>query len=1023
MSKAVAFVSPFSSGPGGSRFELLVATFYLTSMLKGEIPLGYDNGGLIESVKLQQRNKGNPVDDVVIQSQKGELSIQVKHSVRFTSNKSKTSGKYPEFYEALSQCWSLFNSASFKRDIDCFGIAFNEATIPIKTRSNLNDTIDWAKRERTVKSYLKQLGKSEEKKKYFDIFQDLLSDISETHIDDNTTWEFIRHFVILPFDFNQSSGHSTNELQNKLLDISKFKSPDNAKTLLSILYYLATDYAITGGEHDCFSLEKRLPMNVYAPINNVSSYILQKNLELHLKQKIEREIKSKKYIPGLFTESPNANEDLRIFSDPVLFIQKIVEDLQRVDVYLYNEFATKLNFPLLKIEPPNTFRMPNTISDAIDVSDILKNYVSSIIKDLKDLDPYKGKKIKKYVTDTNRSLFKAVDYRFYGCILSVQHELERIEHGLGLIKSQVLIIEGKAASGKTNFICNFADRTLRTRQQTSFYITGYDLSNEATTTSLRLYLINRFNEEYDGKLSRLSPDIEKICLKEKKPVLIIIDGINEHSDLSHFAGQLEQVIEEFTSTIYIKFILTCRSENFDKRFSNLKTASFADKLSVIQNFSHNIAPIHKKFMIHVYFKYFKLICHPSEEVIDTFIKNPLILRLFCEGYGSENGKNDVTIGPLYSIHLSILFDRYNSRISNHFEKKYPDTGFKRKYGELLNKLADYMLINKKFSNVPVNSISSEFDRIVAILVNEGVILRKDLPDKKSITLDSEVLNFTYDEFRDYILADYLVKIISVDNFDRFKELFAELVSPDCPVSEGIGYYTFVISRRDHNKRILGYLKTLDNYDEIYIRAIFTIDNSLIFQEDLETIKRLFQKDSHIVELIYSGLLHRRDKTEFPILNIWLFFDLVSQLNKSEYIRLIRPIFSLSHNWLDATYDGIKNIIGGCTKLTIEFDAYTSLIEILICLSPRVNSYELFFEIAKKHPKLTTSLLKKYLENPESYVGETMWHILAFSQLKAFYNDEIYRLALTIRNTGSTEKAHDLQTSIDFFISTLEGQND
>lgn len=53
----------------------------------------------------------------------------------------------------------------------------------------------------------------------------------------------------------------------------------------------------------------------------------------------------------------------------------------------------------------------------------------------------------------------------------------------------------------------------------------------------------------------------------------------------------------------------------------------------------------------------------------------------------------------------------------------------------------------------------------------------------------------------------------------------------------------------------------------------------------------------------------------------------------------------------------------------------------------------------------------------------MWGILAFSQLKAFYNDEIYRLALKIKNTGSTKKTHDLQTSIDFFILTMEGQND
>jgi len=1019
MPKIITPVNPFSTGPGGSHFELLVATFYYTQMLKGEFPLGFHDEGLIESVKLQQRNKDNPVDDVVIQTHTGVLSIQVKHSVRFTNNKSKTNWKYPDFYEALSQCWSLFKSAGFNCGIDRFGIAFNEAIFPIKTRGNINDTLDWAKQETSVESYLTQLKKFQEKKIFFDIFQELLSDISGTPVDDETTWDFIRHFVILPFDFNNISGHSANELLNKLRDIAKFHSADNAKSLLSILYYIATKSAISGGGHDCFSLEKQLPMNVYAPINNVSSYILQKNLELQLIRKIEREIKSKKYIPGLFTESPNANEELRIFCDPVLFIQKIVEDLLRVDIYYYNEYAIKLNFPLIKIELPNGFQLPHTVEDTIRASENLKEYVSRILANLKDFDPYSGKEIKNYVNKTNRSLFETTNHRFYACNSTLQRELGRIEHCLHLIKSQILIIEGKAASGKTNFICNFADRTLRKRQQTSFYITGYDLSNEATTTTLKQFLINRFNEDYDGKITRLIPDVEKICLKDKKPVLIIIDGINEHSNLSHFAGQLEDVIEEFVSTISIKFILTCRSENFDKRFSNLKIASFADKVSVIHDLSNKIPPIHKKFMIHAYFHHFKIKCHPSKNVIDRFVKNPLILRLFCEAYGSEDGENFVTIGQLDTIHLAGLFDRYNQRMSEHFEKKYSDTDFKRKYRQLLNILAVKMLDSKEFSNVPMNSISGEFDTVISILVNEGVILRKDLTEKTSLTEDSEVLNFTYDEFRDYVLADYLTKVVSRDNFDSFKDQFSKLVAPECPVAEGLGHYSFVISRRDNNLKVMEHLKSLDNFDEIFIRAIFTIDNSLISQEDIETFKRIFLKDSKTVEQIYSVLINRRDKTDFPKLNIWILFEIIAQLNQFDYRRLIFPIFSLSPDWIENTSDTIKEIIDICTPETIELDTNSSLIELLICLSPILPSFELLLEIVDKHPKVALSKIKPYLSNNESYITQTLWDEIAYCHLKVFFDDDIIHIASELQHSPSINSTPYLRTSINYFLSKEE----
>jgi hypothetical protein len=1026
MSKTPPAVNPFSSGPGGSQFELLVATYYLTAMLKGEIPLGYNEGGIIESVKLQQKNNDNPVDDVVVQCQNGVLSIQVKHTVRFSNNKNKNNGKTPEFYDALSQCWSLYNTVKFNRDTDYFGIAFDETIFPQETRRNLNNTLDWAKRKKTVKAYLTQLGKYVGKRKYFDIFQELLSDISESPVDDVTTWDFIRHFVILPFDFNQISGHSSNDLQNKLLDIAKSRSSDNARNLLSCLYFLATEYALAGGELDCYSVEKYLPKNSYVPINGGSLYTLQKNLEMQLNHKIDREIKSRKYIPGIFTEVPKANDELRIFSDPVLFMQKIVEDLQKTDILLYNEFAAKVGYPLFKIELPKEIQMPSNLTEAIDASDILKEYVSGLIKKLEDLEPYKGKSVKKYVNSTNQSRFEVIKSRLYGCNRSLQWKFQDINHSLCLIKSQILIIKGRAASGKTNFICNFTDRTLKSRQQPSFYITGYDLSNEAVTTPLKEFLINRFNEEYDGKFSRLLPDIEKICSKNRKPLLIIIDGLNEHSNISQFAGQLEQVVEEFTSTIYIKFILTCRSENFDKRFANLYVSSFADRISEIPNYSIEIPPIHEKYMIHVYFNHFKINCALSENVVNKFIKNPLILRLFCEAYGSEDKQKSVTLKPLNNIRLDALFIKYNKRISDHFERKYPDASFKRKYLELLNELANYMICNNAFTNVPQNSLSDKYDKIIQILINEGVILRIDLPEESSIIGDTESLSFTYDEFRDYILADYLITKISRLNFDQFKELLSNLVIPKCPVAEGVGHYTFLISRRRGNQEILNFLKTLDNYEDIFIRAIFAIDDSLVTQEDIETLQRLFRKDTHTTERIYSGLINRRDKKTFPNLNIWLFLDSVAQFSKSDYMRLISPIFSSPFKDVQKTCDDIKKLLDNCTSDTIEFDSNTSLIEMIICLTPvfshpsrdyyNICPTDLLLEVMDNHTKLTISLIKKYIKNPDSYIAQTLWPKIVYWQFKSFPDNEIYSIAKKIQSSNSFSGSPHLNYIIASFLS-------
>lgn len=1026
MSKTISAVSPFSTGPGGSRFELWVAEFYLSAMLKEELPLGFESGGLIFSVSLQQRNKENPVDDIVIKAETGTLSIQVKHTIRFTNNLPKSSGKSPEFYDALNQCWNLYTDNKFHKEIDCFGIAFNVASYAKSSKTDIEDTVNWAKKEISVVSYLKQLKKFKNKYHYFTIFRDILTDISENAVDEETTWNFLRHLVLLPFDFSQGSSHSYNELLNKLKDISKMHSAENAKILQTTLYDLATRYAITGGELDTYSLEKQLPLGIYTSnTSHQTSYNLQKNLSLQLERKIVQEKNSKKYIPGVFLEIPHAKDELRFFSDPVLFIQKTVQDLKKIDTYLYNEAAYKLNFPQIDILLPEEFQLPSNLQDTIIAAENLKEYVSGLITYLKSINPYQGKEISQYLDAANSPLFEEIKHYLWGAHQHIQWDLEKIERNLNLLNAQILIVKGKAASGKTNFICNFADITIRSRQQPTFYVTGNDLSSESTTTTLKNFVINQFCEDYNEKLSPLLSDIEKISLKEKKPLLIIIDGINELSDIAKFSKQLEQLIAEFTSNFFIKFILTCRSEYFDKRFGNLEIASFANKVLFIENFSDKIAPIHKKFMIHAYFRNFKIRCQLSRNVVDTFVANPLILRLFCEAYGSENKKNVVTISPVNDINLDILFNSYNKRISDNFDKQYPDSRFKRNYTKLLNELADYMLQHKIFSNVPVELISNELYEIVNILVNEGVILRKDLTEN-SVTVDSEVINFTFDEFRDFILADYLLKKLAVQNFDQFKKLFSKLVDSESPIAEGLGKFGFLIARMEKNEMILDYLRTLDNYSEIFLKNIFSIADMSISDEDLEEIDRLFQKDSLSAKRVFYGVLNRRSKTDFPNLNIWVFLNLVARLDKSEYNRLITPIFSNYFDRIDRICTGIKEIISECDSKTIESESNSSLVEVLICLSPippilsrfcrTMEPIELFFEIANSHPKQIQLLLEKYLEKPNSYVAQYLWGKIAFLRFNFFFTTEIYDIATKIRQTISVSTNPEIYSSLDQFLS-------
>jgi len=75
-------VSPFSTGGGGVRFELLVAVHYLIALLRQESPRGVPDG-VVQEVRLQQRNRDCPVDDIVVTCKSSvstsSLYLQAKH--------------------------------------------------------------------------------------------------------------------------------------------------------------------------------------------------------------------------------------------------------------------------------------------------------------------------------------------------------------------------------------------------------------------------------------------------------------------------------------------------------------------------------------------------------------------------------------------------------------------------------------------------------------------------------------------------------------------------------------------------------------------------------------------------------------------------------------------------------------------------------------------------------------------------------------------------------------------------------
>src|SRR5690606_7199209 len=100
--------SVFQKGGGGTNFEQLVQTAFLTTLIiRGNVPC-IASGELLE-VALQVTNRGYATDDflAIAKSPIGEhrLLIQVKHDISFTIENEK-------FKEVISAFWKDYSNTS-----------------------------------------------------------------------------------------------------------------------------------------------------------------------------------------------------------------------------------------------------------------------------------------------------------------------------------------------------------------------------------------------------------------------------------------------------------------------------------------------------------------------------------------------------------------------------------------------------------------------------------------------------------------------------------------------------------------------------------------------------------------------------------------------------------------------------------------------------------------------------------------------------------------------------------------------
>lgn len=580
---------------------------------------------------------------------------------------------------------------------------------------------------------------------------------------------------------------------------------------------------------------------------------------------IRKNKNSGKYIPEIFVEEQNCKDFLRYFADPILFINKIISDIKNLDFTLINN-----NLDDKKI----SFNLDNIIVTPEKFSSVYEGLCSKIKSNI-DILTVEEQSSNAVGYDFNVERKKrAIEFN------SLKQDLEEIQERLGFVSKRCILLTGKAGSGKTNFLCDFTENFLLKKNIPSLY---FNASNFAEKPSIKITDFINNNQKWD--LNYVKECLEVLWRERKTFIVIIIDGLNENSTIKDFRFNIEESINDLLKLPYVKILMTTRTELLSERFPNLTNTIFGDQFKILEMPKHHEDKV-KNRIIKGYLKHFdvKIIGLVEDEVLSNLIDNFLLLRYFCEVY---EGKSHVTFNDMYNYSL---FGKYYNKIKENKIIYIPRGDLV--FDNLINTISELMIRKEIFAKLPIGNLqaSDSTYKLLDDLLDSGVIFSEEIRCKKGFIEEPEqCISFTFDEFRDYCLTNYL--LTQNDPIKNFYPIWKKMHEHNWSILEGVEKYVFYVAKTQ-SRELLSLIIDDENFQEIYWDNIWNFDEESIEEDDIIKWKRYFLEDTPYTFKIASNLLRRLNRNYYKKTSIGLLFDFFNELSlePGKYHLIVSKLF-------------------------------------------------------------------------------------------------------------------------------------
>lgn len=193
--------SPELAGGTGFTFENLVAARYLAGLLTEATLPGI--GGTVVAVALQQRDFGEPLDDIIVDFRSAtgalsRLSVQCKKSLTVSVAATNT-----DFREVVRDSLATLRKADFREGRDRFGAAV--LSITSSPFNNLTGLCELARHSDTLEHFQARFAAggnaNAEQRAARDTIAALLTELASAEFTEALLFQFLRHFVLLRFDY------------------------------------------------------------------------------------------------------------------------------------------------------------------------------------------------------------------------------------------------------------------------------------------------------------------------------------------------------------------------------------------------------------------------------------------------------------------------------------------------------------------------------------------------------------------------------------------------------------------------------------------------------------------------------------------------------------------------------------------------------------------------------------------------------------------------------------------------------